>query len=86
MKVMTVSRAYLKQMRADQEYRRRKAELEQSGDTELLRLLEIQRRYEDPEDPMRLFGAQITEILRRHLLSLDLCEDCRAKVPDPLAD
>lgn len=83
---MTVSKAYLRQMRTDQEYRRRKAEIEELGAPDLLRFLEIERRFSDPEDPFQLFQAQLEESIRQYVLKLGLCDACLAKLPDRLAE
>jgi hypothetical protein len=81
---MTVSRAYLHQMKAKQDKTKRRRAIEALGDPGLLRLHEIEERYADPEDPMALAIAQMQEIQRQNAIKLGVCADCLAKFPDPL--
>ena len=83
---MTVPRAYLREMKAKQEKQKRRQEIEEIGNPALLRLLEVEEKYEDQEDPMRLFIAQVQEIVRKHAIEAGVCDACLAKFPDPLAD
>ena len=82
---MTVSRTYLRQMKAEKDRRQRRREVERLGDPDLLRQLQIQEMYADPDDPAALFAAQFHEVTRQHAAKLGVCGDCLAKFPDPLA-
>ena len=82
---VTVSKAYLREMKAKQARRKRMQEWEALGRTDMLRLEQIDEKYADPERPLRLFDAQMTEIMRNYAIKAGVCDDCLAKFPDPLA-
>lgn len=81
---MTVSRTYLRQMKARQDSIKRRRKLEELGDPGLLRLHEIEKKYGNPDDPMALAIAQMQEIQRQNAVRLGVCDACLAKFPDPL--
>jgi hypothetical protein len=82
---MTVPKAYLREMKAKQARQKRRQEWATSGRADMVRLERIGEKYEDPEDPTKLFLAQAQEVMRQHAIKVGVCDACLAKFPDPLA-